>query len=91
MKFTQEDVDTTIDEIKENLSYKQVEHVRDNHFNITANYWLDDDFNKAREIGLDIHAISAKYLGKVKVGRFEVDGYGIEVEVEWIGKHRIVM
>jgi len=79
MKFTKEDIETTIDEIKESLHYKTVEYKHDAYFEIRAKCWTEDDFRKARELGLDVQGVRATVNGTVAI------------DVEWIGKHGIVM
>lgn len=91
MKLTKEDIDTITDEIKQMIRCEKVEHVRNALFNITADFWTESDFSNARDVGLSVQGVMATYLGKLKVDSMEVPKYGIEVEVEYIGKHRIVM
>lgn len=91
MKFTKEDIESTIEEIKQHLHCRAIEHVKDNNFNIYTNYWMSEDFSKARELGLDVQGVMWHNFGKKKIDTFEVDDIGLEIEVEWIGPHRIVM
>lgn len=91
MKFTQEDVESTTDEIEQNLRHKSIEYVQNSSFNIIADFWTETDFSNARKIGLDVQAVMPKYLGKDKGVGYDIDRWGIEVEVDYIGKHRIVM
>lgn len=84
MKFTQEDIENTIEEIKERLRYESVEHIADFNFNIYAKYWINNDFSRARILGLDIVGVQSTYDQRKKQ-------WLTQIEVEYIGKHRIVM
>jgi len=88
MKFTQEDVETTIDEIKDSLHCLAVDYKHDSYFEIRAKYWTEDDFQGARKIGLDVQGVQPVYLGNDREGHPQ---FGVAIDVEYIGRHRIVM
>ena len=91
MQLSQETIQETLNEIQKELHCTSVEHTGGAQFRIHADWWNEYDFSNARRLGLDIQSVMSHYQGKRTILGVTGDYHGIEVDVEYIGKHKIVM